>query len=347
MPPSHHSSSHHSSSHHSSSHHSSSHHSSGSYRTSYSGSFGFGPSRHSTTTRTQGSSFGHVSYRNRTNQPTGFNKSSGGSSGSVLKHCRKHDYMYYPISWVDEDTGKSYKKGYYDENGNHYDNIAFKVNGKYEYIFECEYCGTTIKSKWEDEVAPTCPNCSAPLDFSNIITDEEVNEAVAADGEYVRDYSYGNTTSAIFSKVKIWLVIFVVMSIISSAISAIEGRNSSYNDSSYSYGYDSEYGTTDVQGYTNNPVTFGEEIYVDALGRSCEWSYEYDNYYDPETDCYFWFNGDQETGGWQYWYEGISSEYSSGWMEYDYVDECWYIETYEGNWKVLPNKYNSSRLWHF
>jgi hypothetical protein len=33
-------------------------------------------------------------------------------------------------------------------------------------------------------------------------------------------------------------------------------------------------------------------------------------------------------------------------MEFDTIEDCWYIETREGNWEVLPENYDTSSLWH-
>lgn len=86
-------------------------------------------------------------------------------------------------------------------------------------------------------------------------------------------------------------------------------------------------------------------FYVEALGRSCKWYDEYDSYYDKETDCYFVYNEDYDT--WQYWYEGISSDFGDyGWMEYDVEEAMWYIEASNGNWIALPNEYGADKLWH-
>ena len=90
-----------------------------------------------------------------------------------------------------------------------------------------------------------------------------------------------------------------------------------------------------------------DSYYVEKLGRSCEWNDEYDCYYDKETDCYFWFNTTTQTHTWQYWYEGISSDYGDyGWMEWDSSENEWYIEVSKGNWEILPSTYDRSRLWH-
>ena len=47
---------------------------------------------------------------------------------------------------------------------------------------------------------------------------------------------------------------------------------------------------------------------------------------------------------WQYWYEGISSGYESGWMEFE--PDGWYIETDFGEWIELPAGTDTERLWH-
>ena len=69
-------------------------------------------------------------------------------------------------------------------------------------------------------------------------------------------------------------------------------------------------------------------------------------YYDGETDCWFWYN--EESNAWQYWYEDISSDFGDyGWMEYDYSEDQWHIETGEDRWEPLPFEYDTSELWHF
>ncbi len=90
-----------------------------------------------------------------------------------------------------------------------------------------------------------------------------------------------------------------------------------------------------------------DSYYVAALGRSCDWDKAHDCYYDPQTDCYFWYNTTTKTHTWQYWYEGISSDYGDyGWMEYDTSKKTWFIEVSNGNWTELPERYDTSRLWH-
>ena len=90
-----------------------------------------------------------------------------------------------------------------------------------------------------------------------------------------------------------------------------------------------------------------DRIYVPEIGRECTYDANSDNYYDKDTGCYFWLNNDVTPPIWQYWYQGISSDYGDyGWMEYDYDKQCWFIETEKGKWEELPSYYNTDNLWH-
>ena len=62
-------------------------------------------------------------------------------------------------------------------------------------------------------------------------------------------------------------------------------------------------------------------------------------------NCYFFKNTDLEPEIWQYWFENVSSDYGDyGWMEYDFDEDCWYIQTDDETWE----KYTGSTdgLWH-
>lgn len=90
-----------------------------------------------------------------------------------------------------------------------------------------------------------------------------------------------------------------------------------------------------------------DPIYVSALGRDVPWSKEYDSYYDKQTDSYFFLNTEMDPPIWQYWFEGISSDYGDyGWLEWDAKEGRWYVQTGEENWEVLPEA-KGSDLWHF
>ena len=66
------------------------------------------------------------------NQPIGF------LLYSTLKpkyyYGKQHDYVYYPESWTDRESGTTYEKGYYDENGQYYSDVSFTKNGQYDHI---------------------------------------------------------------------------------------------------------------------------------------------------------------------------------------------------------------------
>lgn len=90
-----------------------------------------------------------------------------------------------------------------------------------------------------------------------------------------------------------------------------------------------------------------QPMYVAALGRDVPWSNQYDSYYDAQTDCYFFLNTDVEPPIWQYWFEGISSQYGDyGWLEWDAKESRWYVQKSADKWELLPEQ-DASDLWHF
>lgn len=103
-------------------------------------------------------------------------------------------------------------------------------------------------------------------------------------------------------------------------------------------------------GNNNNQAVISEQhqdIYVPALGRDVPWSTQYDSYYDQQTDCYFFLNTEMDPPIWQYWFEGVSSQYGDyGWLEWDAKESRWYVQKTETKWELLPEKY-ASDLWHF
>ena len=90
-----------------------------------------------------------------------------------------------------------------------------------------------------------------------------------------------------------------------------------------------------------------DAMYVAPLGRDVPWNTEYQSYYDKLTDCYFYLNTEMDPPIWQYWFEGISSDYGDyGWLEWDAKEKRWYVQTGETKWEVLPEG-KGSDLWHF
>ena len=305
MPPSGHSHSSHSSSHSSHSSHSSSSHSSHSH-SSHSGS------SHSSSCDSRNNSY-TVSHRTRTNQPKGWNKSTHGET--IVYYLYDHDYVYYPHDWIDED-GKAYKRGYYDENGIYYTNIAAPG---IKTILTCEYCGTQIDYKWKEEDSIlSCSNCGATLRIDHIDAKPTTKNH--------------NNQPKSFNKILLIILLSIFFinfcPICCCGFAAIMGN---LTETSYQ------------EVHKVPPST----VYVEETGRTC--TLDGEDYYDSETECWFYYNEELSPAQWQYWYEGISSNYGDyGWMEFDDNNELWYIETSKNNWEVLDyNSYNTSKLWRF
>ena len=75
--------------------------------------------------------------------------------------------------------------------------------------------------------------------------------------------------------------------------------------------------------------------------KKLSWDADADSWYDNDTKCWIW----NREGTWQYWYNGISSDYGDfGWMEHD--SKGWYIEESNGNWILVPDTYNVTNLWY-
>ncbi len=91
-----------------------------------------------------------------------------------------------------------------------------------------------------------------------------------------------------------------------------------------------------------NSFSFSSEQFAD---KTLVWDRDADSYYDADSSCWLWCNVDVDPPVWQYWYEGISSDFGDfGWMEHD--SDGWFIEASEGNWIAVPGKYDVSGLWY-
>ena len=248
-----------------------------------------------------------------------------GSLATPLIRSSRHDYQYYPSRWYDESTGTQYEAGYYDENGQYYKNVAIKNGNSYETQLQCDYCGTQIKLKWQEGAIPSCPNCGALLNevADNSVIEDKLQDQIlsSSSGDFGRRLKRIAVTMFLFM-IALPMLMFACMRKI-----VTENKRA---ESSY------------VQEENSD-----DSIYIDVLDRYCYWDDEYECYYDEPTDCYFVYADEVDPPEWQYWYEGISSDYGDyGWMSYHYDEGLWYIETSNGNWEVLPDSYDTSELWH-
>ena len=289
--------------------------------------------------------------RERRNQPGGFEAATR-RKPSFYDGLR-HSWAYYPESWVDRETGESHEKGYYDETGRRCDSVAFKSDGKYQNVVcRCPYCETdTILDLSADDPAGLslkCPNCGGPMSLVS-----ELDELSARPTENTHDYDSEASLREFYEKPKrkkrgclLWFL---------AALAALVGL--------YSLGV-RQSGPAEPAAPANDiqsiqliqqedrlclrRVSSGVYEETDSVGRwdkRLEWDADAESYYDAESDCWLWYNTEVDPPLWQYWYEGISSDYGDyGWMEHE--ESGWYIEASEGRWIALPARYDAAALWY-
>ncbi len=302
---------------------------------------------------------GRVVKRPKINQPSGYKKKE--HYGRVTRHyCRNHNYTFYPESWVDRKTGKDYLSGYYDENGERYEDVAFKKKGKYDDVLcECEFCSARMHTAWNENEVLKCPDCGGRMklisQLDEYTQDPGYTNDPALKKQIKKNYSTPIDGFVIFGFLIFISMISLVVYMIYLAISGVISRKRSEDDSGSRSVVISDSGNDTV----SNIDIYGSTLYLDDVGdhsyklvtetdgyeKKLKWDYGADSYYDPESDCYIWFNTDVSPNLWQYWYEGISSDYGDyGWMEYE--DTGWYIEESSHNWVSLPENYDTGKLWH-
>ncbi len=282
------------------------------------------------------------------NQPVGFH--AFGRTPRYVYGIR-HDYVYYPAAWIDASTGTSYEKGYYDENGNRYDDVSFVKDGKYENVTcHCPYCGrdTILTLNAEDAGVKDlqCPGCGAPMEIKSqldeYVTGGEGDISPASEAGS-REKRRSRRLGCLVAAIAVLLVLGVIATLLpDSHTTEIGGGNPIYSIHTTS--------NIDLYGETVYLARTGENAYAltnDAskADKLLVWSDEDESYYDEESECWIWWNTEVDPNLWQYWYEGISSEYGDyGWMEHD--DTGWYIEAGAGNWIGLPGRYDTGNLWY-
>lgn len=283
----------------------------------------------------------HKINRPKKNQPKGYTSKLDGYKKPTNHYCKKHNYTYYATDW--EYNGEYYKKGYYDENGKYYENVVFKdVSGNVE--LECQYCGTKTKLQWTEGDLPRCSHCGGNMTIDYI-------------DEYTQMPGYKNPTNIIFIILGGYFFLqffpFVLVLCCIMPFSFFTGNietNNEYNDSYYEDNYD------DNNEIPSNVEMFGSIVYLDHIGnniyvisddavydKKMSWDYATEMYYERESDCYLWYNTDMDPSLWQYWYEGVSSDYGDyGWMEYE--NNKWYIEVKYDDFQEYTG--DTSNFWH-
>ena len=213
-------------------------------------------------------------------------------------------------------------------------------------LYDCPFCCSRVTGKPSDDgLHPlTCPNCGGILQESNAVPvqPQPVQSTPASYSSTAPTSSYSSNPSAGYKAKSCLGTLFgvlVICGIITAMLWIVLGgcnRNDNYG------GYHQE-----PNGY-HEQAEQHDAIYVSALGRDVPWDSEYDSYYDRETDCYFFLNSEMDPPVWQYWYEGVSSDYGDyGWMEWDAKEKSWYIQTGKDKWSPLPEDKIRSYFWHF
>ena len=115
-------------------------------------------------------------------------------------YARRHDYIFYPVAWVDQSTGTSYQAGYYDEDGKRYDSVAFKKGDNYENVVcHCPYCEQdTILNLTSEQVATQslkCPNCNGQMVIQSALDEYTgTSESSSSEADEVKNVKKKNST---------------------------------------------------------------------------------------------------------------------------------------------------------
>lgn len=266
-----------------------------------------------------------------------------------MYYCLGHDYAYYPESWQ-ADNGTVYKAGYYDENGNYYQNIKVE-NSKEDLpmLLTCEYCGTEVKVKWTEGTVPNCSNCGAPLSMKGVQTDRAVASAAGSSA----NYNAGGQNAGQKKKKRPILTILATIlgiSIVSSCVnSGISSDKTSSEDtlpvyeSSDSASQYAEQAAADILYLSETGDGIYEYASAGSFDKALEWSSSDEAYFDAETGFWLWCNDSVTPEVWQYWIEGVSDRYGDyGWMECEGDD--WYVEVAYGDWQLYDG--DTSWFWH-
>lgn len=245
--------------------------------------------------------------------------------------------------------GKTYRKGYYDEDGNYYSDMAIKneKTGNYQVYTQCEYCGTQKIVNWKEGETLTCDACGAPLNVKNIPKDEDADETMTTSAA---------SDSSTRSKFRTYLLVIIILVVLANVLPALMNRTASRVYESYLYDDEETYSYSEE----DNTEIWGATVYLKetedgryTIADSSDydkymyWDSSVDSYYDYTTGSYVWYNTYVSPNLWQYWFDGISTDYEDagyGWMEYE--NGTWYMETDEGEWTDITDQYDTSELWH-
>ena len=257
---------------------------------------------------------------------------------------------------MDTETGASFEKGYYDENGQRYDDVTFEENGRYKNVVcHCPYCDqdTILELSAGDvtEHSMKCQHCGGPMEIrselDSLLGDTSGNTHVYRSEESLRN-AFPKKEEKKKKKKHLWLIVAVLMLAFGLKNRVVESLEQSAPG-----------GQTTVAENQGSTVTLGKTVYLERqaggayrvvtdvvrANKILTYDRNADSYYDESANCWAWYNTEVTPAVWQYWYEGISSDFGDyGWMEHD--AKGWYIEKSNGNWIPVPDRYDTSKLWY-
>ena len=197
-----------------------------------------------------------------------------------------------------------------------------------------------------------CPNCGAPLEIRSALDTYQngINTSVSMASVPVRAKR----------KKKVWPVFLVIVAILGGlyALGSHELKKQELQQEAQSWQETQTESFRINDEYETMPDFLSQDtIYLSETGgqafavsdspadKELIWDEDAESYYDEESDCWLWYNMDVDPPLWQYWYEGISSDFGDyGWMEHD--EDGWFIEESYGNWIELPAEYDAGDLWY-
>ena len=203
-----------------------------------------------------------------------------------------------------------------------------------------------------------CANCGAPLEIRSALDKYQSGGNAAVSGAS----GQASARSRQRRRKKVWPVFLVIAAILAGLIglgSHELKKQAEQEQAEMQTVQETQAESFRVNGESGSMPEFlnWNTIYLSETGpqsfavsnspadKELVWDEDADSFYDEESDCWLWYNTDVEPPLWQYWYEGISSDFGDyGWMEHD--SDGWFIEKSYGNWIPLPLEYDTGSLWY-
>lgn len=290
------------------------------------------------------------------------------------------------MDWLDESTNTAYKKGYYDEFGNRYDNLILKNNQRYENVpMHCPYCDSTaVRDLTDDTETMACEHCGgnmiidAILDEKADVSGDPFGQAGSYSGASAGAYSGSQPVSSarrfrpliIFGIIMGSLFLFQViipsmfLGLLGSRRSGMEKLLNLFNNGQTTQQQTTQQQNTptpetntapDISSY--NPDIFGTTIYLkstaDGMDISDESDYDHMLVWVDSEDAYYDADSDCYV-----WFNTDMDPYLwQYWYEgissshesgwMEYENGEWYLETSYGNWEQVDLTGYGDRIWHF